>query len=122
MLRYSSYQSIYDQSAKDLEITQSKFSQAIHHIKSYSVNKLLGVLFVFLLGFTSAFTVFAGSPEQPVGERNVIVQSGDSLWNIATNHKPAGMDTREYVKAIAKYNGIQGPDIQYGDVIALPLY
>jgi LysM repeat protein len=50
----------------------------------------------------------------------VIVESGMSLWTIASEYKPAHVSTRAYVKYLMKINELNTPTIQLGDVILVP--
>ncbi|MFB4322569.1 LysM peptidoglycan-binding domain-containing protein [Priestia sp. BR_2] len=123
MLKYSTYRSIYEnvpvvteQSSKTLGIyLKSK-------IASIPLNKLLFTLLIVAIFWTGAYSVFAGGTEKPTGEKQVIVQYGDSLWRIASLHKPADMDTRVYLDSIRRMNGLKGPDIQAGEVLSLPVW
>ena len=47
----------------------------------------------------------------------VYVEKGDTLWNIAQQHKPEFMDVREYVHIIQQLNNID--DLYAGDVIQI---
>jgi LysM repeat protein len=49
----------------------------------------------------------------------VLVQPGDTLWSIATEHYPAD-DVRVRVDDIEHANGLQGPAIQVGQTLRLP--
>ncbi|PCL95072.1 LysM peptidoglycan-binding domain-containing protein [Paenibacillus lautus] len=123
MLKYSTYRSIYEnvpvvteQSSKTWRIDlKSK-------IASIPLNKLLFTLLIVAIFLTGAYSVFAGGTEKPTGEKQVIVQYGDSLWRIASLHKPADMDTRVYLDSIRRMNGLKGPDIQAGEVLSLPVW
>lgn len=123
MLKYSTYRSIYEnvpvvteQSSKTWRIDlKSK-------IASIPLNKLLFTLLIVAIFWTGAYSVFAGGTEKPTGEKQVIVQYGDSLWRIASLHKPADMDTRVYLDSIRRMNGLKGPDIQAGEVLSLPVW
>ena len=49
----------------------------------------------------------------------VVVQPGDTLWSIATQHYP-GDDVRERVQDIEAVNGLSGPQIEAGETLRLP--
>lgn len=123
MLKYSTYRSIYE----NMPTEKDSGSEAwIHQIKSKIVSlpltKLLIILLIVVFGWTGAYSVFAGGTEEPTGEKQVIVQSGDSLWKIASVHKPENVDIRVYIDTIRRNNGLKGPDIQAGDVLSLPVW
>ena len=50
------------------------------------------------------------------------VKSGDTLWNIASEACPEGMDVREYIHEISKMNGIDDGGIRPGQTIELYHY
>ena len=50
------------------------------------------------------------------------VKSGDTLWNIASEACPDGMDMREYIHEVSKMNGIEGGSIRHGQTIELYHY
>lgn len=51
----------------------------------------------------------------------VEVESGDSIWSIAQEHMPAGMDTRRAVHKICAINDI-GSVVYEGQVLKIPVY
>ena len=53
---------------------------------------------------------------------NYTVKSGDTLWNIASEACPEGMDVREYIHEISKMNGIDDGSIRPGQTIELYHY
>ena len=49
------------------------------------------------------------------------VRSGDTLWEIAAEHGPEGVDRRRVVAAIERINGLTASGLQAGQVIEIPL-
>ena len=49
----------------------------------------------------------------------VVVQPGDTLWSIASEHYP-GDDVRIRVEDIEQANGLAGPTIEVGRTLKLP--
>jgi LysM repeat protein len=49
----------------------------------------------------------------------VVVQPGDTLWSIASEHYPAD-DVRVRVDDIEQANALEGPTIQVGQSLRLP--
>ncbi|MFD1270344.1 LysM peptidoglycan-binding domain-containing protein [Paenibacillus motobuensis] len=45
---------------------------------------------------------------------------GDTLWEIASEHKPQGKDIRKYIDSIKRVNGKHVSSIQAGEVLVLP--
>lgn len=52
----------------------------------------------------------------------VIVEEGDSLWQIAERFVNNQMDIRHYINLIQQHNRMKTVDIYPGDVIEVPLY
>ena len=97
----------------------------IHQLKSRIESiPFIKLLFILLIvaSFGQGHTLFLLGMDKPTGEKQVIVQYGDSLWRIASLHKPADMDTRVYLDSIRRMNGLKGPDIQAGEVLSLPVW
>ncbi|MNN71343.1 Cell division suppressor protein YneA [compost metagenome] len=67
-------------------------------------------------------TAFAsnGNERSHTSYETVIVMPGDTLWEIAVNHKPNGEDTRVYIDEIKRVNGMAVSSIQAGDTLLLP--
>ncbi|MFB4327424.1 LysM peptidoglycan-binding domain-containing protein [Paenibacillus sp. CR_12] len=123
MLKYSTYRSIYENVPVVTEQTSKTWGIYLKSkIASIPLNKLLFTLLIVAIFWTGAYSVFAGGTEKPTGEKQVIVQYGDSLWRIASLHKPADMDTRVYLDSIRRMNGLKGPNIQAGEVLSLPVW
>ena len=49
------------------------------------------------------------------------VKSGDTLWEIAAEQGPDGVDRRRIVAVIEKINGLTTSDLQAGQVIEIPV-
>lgn len=82
------------------------------------MRKLVVLVFVVVLlgGVGAAGAVFdTGEDEHVI----VIVQEGDTLWEIARKHNP-GMDIRKYIYLIEKRNNLSSPLIHPGQQLVLP--
>lgn len=75
----------------------------------------LAVIGMTLLGGGQEATAPAAGPRQ----RTAVVQPGETLWDIAERHAPAGMDPRAYIVALEDANDL-GPVLQAGARIRLP--
>jgi len=49
------------------------------------------------------------------------VKSGDTLWAIAAEHGPDGVDRRRVVSAIERINDLTASTLQAGQVIEIPV-
>lgn len=61
----------------------------------------------------------ATAPAAEQGKRTAVVQPGDTLWDLAERHAPAGMDLRVYVDALTGMNRLDS-GLQAGARIRLP--
>lgn len=73
-------------------------------------------LAVFLLVST---VVFASGDGREVEYSPVAVESGDSLWSLATEYYP-NMNRKEAISLIKEINGLTSSTIYEGDVLMLP--
>lgn len=53
--------------------------------------------------------------------KEVIVNKGDTLWNIALNNMPDGYDVRKMIYEIREFNSMNSADIYPGDKIKIPI-
>jgi len=63
-----------------------------------------------------ALVVHGGTPAVYT---EVVVQPGDTLWSIASEHYPSD-DVRVRVEDIERVNGLHSPVIQVGETLHLP--
>jgi len=79
------------------------------------------VVVVSLVGSLLALVVLTGSAygSSPASSRTVLVQPGDTIWNIAAGHYP-GEDIRERVAEIEAVNHLPGAFVVAGQDLALP--
>ena len=81
----------------------------------------LSVIFLVIL---TAFFLFFNHTDASnrVQYETIQVSRGDTLWAIAGNWAPEGMDVREYICRIKKANDMERSDIYAGDELVLPVY
>lgn len=84
--------------------------------------KLVIVLLLIFSGFTLVNQVFASTENTPAMEKTVVVEPGDTLWNIARQYKPSDMRTVVYIEAIKKSNHLNQTDLQAGEVLTVPVF
>ncbi|MBR1970453.1 MAG: LysM peptidoglycan-binding domain-containing protein [Clostridia bacterium] len=80
------------------------------------------LLLMFVLMFiisTVVFSLSANSADKK-GVKAITVKAGDTLWSIAKEHKPEGIDIAEYVYEISKNNGIDNSHIYVGQTVYVP--
>jgi hypothetical protein len=76
----------------------------------------LAAAVIVLTGFGMAVAARGGTSAGPT---IVVVQPGDTLWSIASQHYP-GDDVRDRVQDIEQANGLSGPQIEAGETLRLP--
>jgi nucleoid-associated protein YgaU len=84
---------------------------------------LLAVVLAMALGTCALVgSVLADDPAgiHLAGESTVVVESGDTLWSIATSVADAEDDVRVVVDEIQRLNGLEGSDLVPGQVLQLP--
>ncbi len=83
-----------------------------------AVRIAFGLVLVALIAASLRAT--GGFPATEAGSTTVVVQQGDTLWDIAVRHGPASADPRATVARIRQANGIAGSLIYPGDVLRVP--
>jgi len=79
---------------------------------------------VFLLGvvlLSGAISAEAGTQSAGPATASIVVERGQSLWQIATRIAP-GADPREVVTTIRELNGLGDTTIVAGQSIVVPVY
>jgi len=117
MLKYSSYQSVYNNRSE--VVNRGSF------LKKKVVQVVLFLVLVCSLTSMGLLNAFAADSQKSEQNANIplqiVVSPGDTLWVIAKEHKPAGMDVRNYIEKIKELNGKRNSSIQSGEVIKLPI-
>ena len=72
-----------------------------------------------VLCFGLGFALAARGGTAPGVHTTVVVQRGDTLWSIASEHYP-GDDVRVRIQDIEAANGLAGPTIHEGQTLRLP--
>ncbi len=54
--------------------------------------------------------------------KSILIENGDTLWSIATEHKAPAMDTKALVEEIKKMNGLGSDHITTGNYLVVPYY
>ncbi|WP_171681948.1 LysM peptidoglycan-binding domain-containing protein [Paenibacillus planticolens] len=55
-----------------------------------------------------------------VVQEQVVIQAGDTLWDIAADHKKDGENIRSYVDKVKKKNHLTTSSLKEGQVLLLP--
>lgn len=63
----------------------------------------------------------ASDADTPVPDPvSVVIQSGDTVWDLARAHAPSGIATLEYVMLVEQHNGVRSGALLPGTVLELP--
>lgn len=120
MLKYSSYQSIYDKPVGKIA-DHNRYNQNSGLRYRKSLMKVVALFVFIMITTTGMVTTFASSDHNGnESYESIIVMPGDTLWEIAVDHKPSGQDTRIYIDAIKRANKLKVSAIQAGDTLLLP--
>lgn len=86
------------------------------------MNKLTFILFLTLLA-TSAGNLFTGVNEAASSHyKTVIVEAGDTVWNIAAKHSTRQEDIRDVIASIKQANQLdQSVQIYPGQTLRIPV-
>ncbi|WP_235941386.1 LysM peptidoglycan-binding domain-containing protein [Paenibacillus puerhi] len=57
---------------------------------------------------------------QPSSHVSIVVNSGDTLWGIASEYKSSNASIREYIYEIKKLNGLKDSSLRSGQKLLLP--
>ncbi|WP_370324542.1 LysM peptidoglycan-binding domain-containing protein [Euzebya sp.] len=77
----------------------------------------VAVLTWALAGLTATTSAADAPAADPV---QVVVQPGDTLWDLARAHAPAGVATLEFVRQVEERNGVRAGRLLPGHVLVLP--
>lgn len=86
----------------------------------------LGVLVVLaaLVVLAGQALLPAGAPTAPsivpVATETVVVQPGQTLWDVAEVHAPAEVGAADYVRELAELNGVDNGSVTAWQVLRLP--
>ncbi len=81
---------------------------------------LVALGFVVSIALGAAAGTVIGSESVPEGTSTVVVQSGDSLWSIASVVAGQGEDPRPVLEEIAALNDLHSPLIASGQTLIVP--
>ncbi len=79
-------------------------------------------LSVLLATICAVFLLIGGAAdaEEPMVTTDYVVAQGDTLWEVASDHVPAGADVRPFIQAIKDASGITSSALQPGQVLHIP--
>ncbi len=99
--------------------TSSKYRRLIRQRK---LRKQRSVAFlVFMMVIVIATVAFSSNSNDENSVVPVVVQRGDTIWSIAKEYKPDGVDINRFVYEISANNGIKDGNIYCGQTIYVPV-
>lgn len=87
-------------------------------------DRVAGLLAALVLAVVLVGGLLAGASQadEPAGDPlTVVVGPGDTIWELARAHAPAGVDTMTYAAAITAHNGVTATALRPGTVLELPV-
>ncbi|MDD2216134.1 MAG: LysM peptidoglycan-binding domain-containing protein [Eubacteriales bacterium] len=88
------------------------------HLRFSAFVTILFIAVVFIVGITTGMDQVA-SLSKPTYE-TILIQTGDTLWDLAKTYGPDNQDIRKTVHSICVINNIAPQDIQPGQSIRIP--
>lgn len=89
----------------------------------YRRRRAVAISGVLLLSALLVVLLWQGGASATLADRvdgHVVVEPGDTLWEIADDHAPADVDTRSYVQQIKALNGVSAEGLAAWSVVLLP--
>ena len=73
-----------------------------------------------VVGLTGLGSPTAAPAAAPVTASSVVVQPGQTVWDVAAAHAPAGTTTAAYAASVVEHNGLDGGEVDAWQVLLLP--
>ena len=85
-------------------------------------DRVIGLLVALLVvGWLLGGWVGPSEADEPAADPiTVVVQPGDTLWDLSRVHAPAGVATLEYASLVEERNGVRAGVLLPGSVLVLP--
>ena len=112
-----------DRPARHLHLVPAPQTTTVRLTRRGRIAVLLAALLTLavLVIALSPSTTATGDAGDPVPTQTVTVQSGDTLWKLATDANPNG-DLRQTVDDIMRLNSLPTAHLPMGSEIAVPIY
>lgn len=79
------------------------------------------VALLLVAGLLLSWLVGSSVADEPApAPVTVVVQSGDTVWELAREHAPAGMSVQDYAMVVVTHNGVSATALRPGSVLELP--
>jgi Tfp pilus assembly protein FimV len=79
------------------------------------------IILLVLVGVLTVCALASGVGQEPAGDTiRLRVERGDTLWQIAADHRLDGLTTEQTVGVIARLNHLEGQTLAEGSEIEVP--
>jgi Tfp pilus assembly protein FimV len=90
---------------------------------TYLRRRVVAVALLIVLAFLLTVAIGRVGAEAELADRvagHVVVEPGQTLWDIAADTAPAGVDTRQQLADLQALNGVRASELKAWDVVLLP--
>ncbi|WNR42278.1 LysM peptidoglycan-binding domain-containing protein [Paenibacillus roseipurpureus] len=104
--------------------------QTILLLRFFLVAVILGTVFSFgaiVQAYAGEGSTVTSAPTQIVqvsskasSVEKIVIQSGDTLWEVASSHKKDGESVRSYIEKLKSVNHLSSSALKEGQVLVLP--
>lgn len=85
---------------------------------SIFITMVLVILFFLMVSAINNMSAYGDGEQQFT---YLIIQTGDTLWDIASEYSPKGMDIRETIMLIKEENNLVSDHLVSGDFLKVPV-
>jgi hypothetical protein len=104
-----------------VELEEARPARGAGSLRLTSRGRLVVVLLALLIGLVVGFAGGRADAAAPQDTQEVLVESGDTLWELAGRVATPGEDLRDVVIEIQRLNGLRTSDLAAGQVLLLPV-
>ena len=91
--------------------------------RTYALRRALVSAFVLALlvaAFSAGTALRSDAADVPVADVTVVVAEGETVWDIAGEHLPAGQRVHAYAAEVLAHNDVDAATVRPGTVLHLP--
>ena len=99
-----------------------RFHQVSRQYRRIIMILLIVIAILFVLLLTSQKTIAHAEKRSVKTYESICVFSGDTLWSIAEEHKPATMTVKQYMNQIIAINHLSDSTLRSGEYLVIPVY
>lgn len=119
-INYSNYHISSAQAAKNKRHKETARRKAMMRFRIAIMTAV--ILTTIIASSITYFVVYNSATEMVVTDTEIVfVEEGDTLWGIAKEYTPEGMDIRKYIDIVCEYNGMGDSILMPGDMVEIPI-